>query len=105
MSFSRCFRRLLPVANRVLIEKTTPPAEAAPKIILSTKTETPNVGRVVAVGPGELMENGTRVPVGFQVGDSVLLPAMGGTTVELFDGEFLLFRETELLGKLEDLKG
>ena len=103
MSFSRNFRRLVPIANRVLVEKATPLPESTSKIILSTKTETPNVGKVIAVGPGELMDNGTRVPVDFQVGDSVLLPIMGGTMVELEGGEFFLFRETELLGKLQDL--
>ena len=92
------------MANRVLVERTLPAPEPSSKIILSTKTETPNVGRVIAVGPGELMESGVRVPVGFQVGDNVLLPNMGGTPVELEGGDFLLFRETELLGRLDELK-
>ena len=104
MSFSRNFRKLVPIANRVLVEKTAPPAEPTSKIILSTKTETPNVGTIIAVGPGEILSNGARAPVEFNVGDRVLLPQMGGTMVELEGGEFFLFRETELLGKLQDLK-
>lgn len=71
------------------------------------KTKAPNEGTVVAVGPGQLDVTGTLHPTTLEVGDSVLLPEYGGTKVDLdngmteADGEMILFRESDILGKIE----
>lgn len=59
-------------------------------------------GTVVAVGPGGRNKNGDLIPIALNVGDKVLLPEYGGTKVKL-DGEkeYHLFRETDILAKLE----
>lgn len=50
-----------------------------------------------------LFQNGEHIPPSIQVGDMVLLPEYGGTKVELDDNkEFHLFRESDILAKLEE---
>jgi chaperonin GroES len=101
MSLSKSFKKLVPLMNRVLIKKMEPVNESKSGIILSTKVESPNVGTVVAVGEGSLNEKGQRLPLLLQTGNVVLLPDFGGQKLELADGEYFLFRDSEILGVLE----
>jgi chaperonin GroES len=59
------------------------------------------IGQVIAVGPGMFDRLGNLQPVLVQAGDHVLLPAYGGTTLEMNDDKFQIFRDTEILGKVE----
>lgn len=60
-------------------------------------------GTVIAVGPGARNKDGELVPVSLSVGDKVLLPEFGGTKVKLDeDKEYHLFRENDILAKLEN---
>lgn len=59
------------------------------------------VGKVVAVGDGPRTESGTTAPLAVAVGDEVLLPEFGGTKVTLDEKEYVLFRDSELLGKFK----
>lgn len=60
-----------------------------------------NEGEVVAVGPGARTIEGTLIPVQSAVGDKVLLPEYGGSLVKLGVDEFHLFRDEDILGKLQ----
>ena len=96
------FKTLRPLLNRVLVQK--PPATNITKggIILK-KEEEVAWGTVVAVGPGRKDESGNLIPVSLKVGDMVLLPAYGGTTVKLSDDKELnIYRDEEIVGLLED---
>ena len=94
------FRRLLPALNRVQVKKMDPVTKTKTGIILQ-ESQKQNIGTVMEVGPGDLTKNGERVPMSVKVGSTVLLPEYGGTQVDLKDGEFFLFRDTDLLGELE----
>lgn len=60
-------------------------------------------GTVIAVGPGARNKDGELMPVSLSVGDKVLLPEFGGTKVKLDeDKEYHLFRENDILAKLEN---
>lgn len=60
-------------------------------------------GTIVAVGPGARNKNGDTIPISLSVGDKVLLPEFGGTKVKLDDDkEYHLFRENDILAKLEN---
>ena len=102
MSLSSHFKKLVPTLNRVLIKKLEPVSKTKSGIILSTKEETPNVGVVVNVGSGELDNNCNRMPLCVNVGHKVLLPEFGGQKIELGEGEFYLYKDTEILGILEE---
>ena len=61
-----------------------------------------NEGVVKAVGPGAVHPmTGQVVSVKLQVGDKVLLPGFGGSSVKVDGEELLLFREHDILAKLE----
>lgn len=103
MAAANAIKRLVPLFDRVLIQR----AEAATKtkggIVLPEKAQAKVLqGTVVAVGPGQRNEKGQHVPLSIKVGDMVLLPEYGGTKVELEDNkEFHLFRESDILAKVE----
>ena len=96
------FKKFIPLLNRVLIQKLDPVKKSKAGIILSTKDTNSFVGKVVAVGPGLTNDKGINVPVSVPVGANVLLPDFGGMKVEISSGEFYIYRDTELVGVLEE---
>ncbi|KAG6497729.1 10 kDa chaperonin, mitochondrial-like [Zingiber officinale] len=95
-------KRLLPLLNRVLVDKIVPPSKTSAGILLPEKTTKLNSGKVIAVGPGARDRNGNIIPVTVKEGDIVLLPEYGGTEVKLGDKEYHIFREDDILGTLHD---
>lgn len=61
-----------------------------------------NLGNVVAVGPGSRDKSGNLIPLSVKEGDHILLPEYGGSQIKLFDKEFHLFRDEDILGILRD---
>ncbi|CDP06203.1 unnamed protein product [Coffea canephora] len=95
-------KRLIPLLNRVLVEKVIPPAKTNAGILLPEKTAKLNMGKVVAVGPGYHDSQGKLIPVTVKEGDNVLLPEYGGTQVKLGEKEYHLYRDDDILGTLHD---
>jgi len=98
---STAFKKLLPALNRVLVKKAEPITKTKSGLILST-SEKINIGTIVAVGPGGMTDAGTRVPVSYAVGNTVLLPEFAGQQVDLAGGEYFLYRDTDVLGELQE---
>uniref|UniRef100_K3X7X4 10 kDa chaperonin n=1 Tax=Globisporangium ultimum (strain ATCC 200006 / CBS 805.95 / DAOM BR144) TaxID=431595 RepID=K3X7X4_GLOUD len=95
-------RKLIPFGNRVLIKRFEPAVKTASGIYLpDADQQKQNEGEVVAVGPGFRNHEGNLIPVQSAVGDKVLLPEYGGSVVKLGSEEFHLFRDEDILGKLE----
>ncbi len=67
-------------------------------IIPDTAKEKPQEGEVIAVGPGKLTEDGKRLPVDVKVGDKILFGKYSGNEIRLDDQEYLIMRESEVLG-------
>ena len=96
------FKTFRPLLNRILVAKPEATNVTKGGIILK-KEEDVSWGTVVAVGPGRRDEEGKHIPVTVKVGDQVLLPAYGGTTVTLADQKELnIYRDDEIVGLLED---
>lgn len=96
-------RRLVPLLDRVLVEKVQAATRTAGGVLLpETAVSKVNEGLVVAVGPGRRNKDGDLLPVGVKEGDKVLLPEYGGSQVKLGDKELYLYRDEELLGILKD---
>ncbi|XP_051150869.1 10 kDa chaperonin, mitochondrial-like [Andrographis paniculata] len=95
-------KRLVPLLNRVLVEKITPPSKTTAGILLPEKTSKLNSGKVVAVGPGYHSKEGKLVPVSLKEGETVLLPEYGGTEVKLGEKTYHLYRDDDILGTLHD---
>ena len=89
--------KLKPLADRVVIKPS--PAEEKTKggiILPDTAKEKPVVGEVVAVGPGKVTEDGTKVAPEEKVGDKVLYGKYSGTEVTVEGEEYLIMREADI---------
>jgi len=96
-------KRVRPLFDRVLIEKAEPISKTKGGLYIPEKAQGKVVhGTVVAAGPGPRNEKGENIPLSVAVGDSVLLPEYGGTKVEFESKEFFLYREHDILAKLQD---
>ena len=67
--------------------------------IPDTAKEKPQEGKVVAVGPGKLNDDGSRSPMELAVGDTVVYSKYGGTEYREGDIEYLVLREADVLLK------
>ena len=90
-----------PLGNRVVVE----PSEEDDQMssggiyIPDTAKEKPQQGKVVAVGPGKLSDEGKRIPMEVAVGDTVVYSKYGGTEYKEGDIEYLVLREDDVLFK------
>jgi chaperonin GroES len=69
-------------------------------IIPDSAKEKPQEGEVIAVGTGKRLENGTLIPIEVKEGDRVLFGKYSGTENKLDGEDFLMVRESEILGVL-----
>ena len=69
-------------------------------IIPDSAKEKPQEGEVIAVGTGKRLENGTLIPIEVKAGDRVLFGKYSGTEIKLDGEDFLMVRESEILGIL-----
>lgn len=97
-------KRVLPLLDRVLVEKIQAPARTSGGILLpETAAKSLNTGVVSAVGAGAPTRDGTIIPIPVKVGDTVVLPEFGGTKLDLEDGkEHYLFRAEDILAVVSD---
>jgi chaperonin GroES len=92
-----------PLEDRVLIKPLDPETKTASGIYLpESAKEKPMQGKVVAVGPGKLLDNGERVKPSVKKGDVVVFGKYAGTEVEIKNVKHMILRETELLGLVEE---
>ena len=88
-----------PLGNRVVIEptETGEQVSAGGIYIPDTAKEKPQEGKVVAVGPGRLTDEGNRVPMDLKVGDAVVYSKYAGTEYKVGEIEYLVLREDDIL--------
>ena len=92
---------LKPLGNRVVVEPIEEEEVTASGIVLpETAKEKPQKGRVLAVGPGERNEDGERVPLDVDEGDTVLFAKYAGTEIKMDGKKLLILRESDLLAIL-----
>lgn len=91
-----------PLEDRVLVKPIETETKTASGIYLpETAKERPVKGRVVAVGPGKLLDNGKRAEMAVRKGDTVVYGKYAGSEVEIKGEQHLILRETELLGVID----
>src|ERR1700738_2707980 len=66
-----------------------------------TAKEKPQEGEILAVGPGKVLDNGKRTSLEVQVGQRVLFARYAGTEVKLDGEEYLILRESDIMGIIE----
>lgn len=88
-----------PLEDRVLVKPVEPETVTSSGLYLpESSKEKPIQGTVVAVGPGKILENGTRAAMSIAKGDRVVYSQYAGTEVDIDGAEHLILRESELLG-------
>lgn len=93
--------KIRPLDDRVVVEPLEAEEMTAGGIVLpDTAKEKPQRGTVIAVGPGKLLDNGTRGPLSVQVGDQVIYGKYGGTEIEVDGDEVKILRESDILAKV-----
>ena len=89
-----------PLSDRVVVMPEEVDETTASGIILpDTAKEKPQMGKIVAAGPGKISENGTTVKMTLKSGDKVLYGKYSGTEITLNDDEVLIMRESDILAK------
>lgn len=93
--------QLNPLDDRIVVEPLEAEETTAGGIVLpDAAKEKPQRGKVVAVGPGRLLDSGERCAVGVVVGDEVLFGKYGGTEIEVEGSEVKILRESDVLAKI-----
>lgn len=97
--------KVVPLGDRIIVRQTRQDeVRASGLVIPDTAREKPQLGEVIAVGPGRLDENGKRIPIDLQKGDRVLYAKYSGQEVPpgVFgdDGDYMVLKETDILAKL-----
>ncbi len=95
--------KLRPLADRIVVKRIEEEEVKKGGIIIpDTAKEKPQKGKVIAVGPGRLDDQGKRMPMEVKEGDIVLFSKYAGTEVKVDDEELLVMREDEVLAVIED---
>ena len=91
-----------PLEDRVLIKPSDPDKKTESGIYLpESAKEKPIQGKVIAVGPGKLLDNGERVKPSVRRGDTVVFGKYAGTEIKIKNVTHMIMRESELLGVIE----
>lgn len=93
--------KIEPLGDRVVI-KPTPKEEVSKGGIFlpDTAKEKPQEGKIIAVGPGRLTDDGTRIAMEVKKGDKVIYSKYAGTEFKLGDDELIIMRESDILAKI-----
>ncbi|GMQ80357.1 MAG: co-chaperone GroES [Planctomycetia bacterium] len=93
--------KIRPLDDRVVVEPLDAEETTAGGIVLpDAAQEKPQRGKIVAVGPGKLLDSGNRGELSVTVGDEVIFGKYGGTDIEVDGDEVKILRETDILAKV-----
>lgn len=88
-----------PLHDRVVIKRLEAEEKTASGIVLpGSAAEKPDMGEILAVGAGKLLENGERQKLDVKVGDKVIFGKYSGQTVKVDGDELLVMREEDIMG-------
>jgi chaperonin GroES len=94
--------KIQPLGDRVVVKAISQETVTKSGIVLpDTAKERPQEGEVLAVGPGKILDNGKRVTLEISVGQKVLFAKYSGTEVKLDGEEYLILRESDIMGIVE----
>ncbi|HSP55236.1 MAG TPA: co-chaperone GroES [Dehalococcoidia bacterium] len=103
---ARSASRLVPLGDRIVVKQSRQEeVRASGLVIPDTAREKPQMGEVIAVGPGRIDDNGKRVPIDVKTGDRVLYAKYSGQEVPRGvygsdDDEYMILKENDILAKL-----
>lgn len=94
--------KLRPLDERVVIMQSQAEEKTSGGIILpDTAKEKPQMGKIVAVGPGKLLDDGKRAKMALKKNDTVIYPKYIGNDVEIDGDKYVILKESDVLGIVE----
>jgi chaperonin GroES len=91
-----------PLADKVIVERLEAESVTAGGIVLpDSAKEKPKRGKIVSVGDGKLLDDGTRSKIQVKKGDEVLFASYSGTEIKVDGKEYLILDESEVMAVLE----
>jgi chaperonin GroES len=94
--------KIRPLNDRVIVQRIAEEEVTKGGIIIpDSAKEKPQEGKVIAVGNGKVLENGTKLPMDVKVGDKILFGKYAGTEIKIEGEELLMMREDDILGVIE----
>jgi chaperonin GroES len=93
--------KLRPLDDRVVVEPLEAEEMTAGGIVLpDAAQEKPQRGKVIATGPGKLLDSGNRGELSVKIGDEVIYGKYGGSEIEIDGDEYKILRESDILAKV-----
>ena len=94
--------KIRPLQDRVIVQRIAEEEKTKGGIIIpDTAKEKHQEGKVIAVGPGKILDNGTKTTLDVKVGDKILFGKYSGTEIKIEGEDFLMMREDDILGVIE----
>ena len=94
--------KLAPLDDRVVIKQSEAEEKSAGGIILpDAAKEKPQRGKIIAVGPGKMLNNGKRGEMNVKKGDEVLYAKYSGNEIEIDNEKYVILHEGDVLGVIE----
>lgn len=94
--------KLVPLDDRVVIKQSEAEEKSAGGIILpDAAKEKPQRGKIVAVGPGKMTDDGKRSEMSVKKGDEVIYAKYLGNDVEIDSDKYVILHENDILGVIE----
>ena len=94
--------KLAPLDDRVVIKQSEAEEKSAGGIILpDAAKEKPQRGKIIAVGPGKILDNGKRGEMNVKKGDEVLYAKYTGNEIEIDGDKYVILHEGDILGVIE----
>ena len=91
-----------PLDDRLVVKQAEAETKTATGIVLpDSAKEKPTRGKVISVGPGKMLDSGSRAPIAVSVGNEVYYGKYAGTEVKVGEEKFVILRESDLLGVIE----
>jgi chaperonin GroES len=94
--------KIRPLHDRIIVKRLEEERTSAGGIIIpDTATEKPIQGKVIAVGNGKILEDGSVRKLDVKIGDKILFGKYGGTEVKVDGEELLVMREEDVMAVIE----
>jgi chaperonin GroES len=94
--------KMRPLHDRVIVKREAEERKSPGGIVIpDTATEKPIFGKVLAIGKGKILENGTVRPLDVKVGDKILFGKYSGTEVKMDGDELVVMREEDVMAVID----
>ena len=94
--------KIRPLADKVLVQRLDAESVTSGGIVLpESAKEKPQRGKIVSVGEGEALKDGTRRKVQVKKGDEVLFSSYSGTEIKIGGKEYMIMNESEIMAIVE----